>query len=193
MGLLRRVAKALRSMALICLLQSLWCPSVSAGDRISPSAAQLQAAFLYNFVYFTKWPEPLLLDLDAIGICVLGDDPYGRILDITLKGQRLGRRLIRPYRVDTAQVDQCQILYINESERSRFETLRKRLERTPVLTVSDMKCFVSIGGMIQFYLKDNLIKLLINKETIRNSGLELRANLLRLAQFVKQDENLGCD
>jgi hypothetical protein len=48
---------------------------------------RVKAAFLYNFALFTEWPEGTFSDDDsAIVFVVLGEDPFGSILDKTVAG-----------------------------------------------------------------------------------------------------------
>jgi hypothetical protein len=52
----------------------------------SPPAGEFEvkAAYLYNFGRFVEWPASASSD-EAFAICVLGHDPFGSILDSTLR------------------------------------------------------------------------------------------------------------
>jgi hypothetical protein len=48
--------------------------------------------------------------------------------------------------------------------------------------VSDASGFIQDGGMIQFLTKSNKIRLLINSEMAKASGLTISSKLLRLSE-----------
>ena len=66
-------------------------------DR-QPLEYQVKAAFLLNFTKFIDWPRPETPDQDSpFGICILGDDPFGPVIDQIVEGETIqGRRTRRP-------------------------------------------------------------------------------------------------
>lgn len=155
----------------------------------SPRASeyQVKAVFLFNFVQFVDWPAtaaegsrlPLLIG-------ILGDDPFGAFLDETVRGERLGARPIqvRRYRQVT-DIEECDILFISQSERVRIPVILSVLQRRPVLTVSDADAFADRGGMIQFITDKNRIRLRINLEAAQAANLTISSKLLRVAEVVR--------
>src|SRR2546428_4351822 len=86
----------------------------------SPRASeyQVKAVFLFNFAQFVDWRSPPAQDPRApLLIGILGDDPFGAILDETVRGERLGERPfeIRRPRQPTG-IDGCNNLFISPSE-----------------------------------------------------------------------------
>src|SRR5688572_7510665 len=57
---------------------------------------QLKAVFLYNFAQFTEWPTNSFSDQNSpIVIGILGNDPFGRVLDKTVEDETVhGRKLV---------------------------------------------------------------------------------------------------
>jgi hypothetical protein len=59
-------------------------PSVASSQDVTEPA--LKAAYIYNFMKFTEWPEPLPA-ADPFVICVLNDSAVGAALERTVKGR----------------------------------------------------------------------------------------------------------
>lgn len=46
----------------------------------------LKSAFLYNFSLFATWPEQ---NLTQFNLCIYGQDPFGRTLDLLLQDKKI--------------------------------------------------------------------------------------------------------
>ena len=57
-------------------------PKASAQEKSSRAYA-IKAGFIYNFTRFIKWPPPSKFSRsnNSYNICVIGDNPFGSILD----------------------------------------------------------------------------------------------------------------
>jgi len=152
-------------------------------DRASVGEYQVKAAFLYNFAKFVEWPGGPPGKTIVIGI--LGNDPFGAVLDFTFEDKVIaGKRFeIRRFqRIDQLQV--CHVLFISDSEQKNFGRILEAVRGMPVLTVSDARDFVSAGGVIELVLEDSKIRFDINLSEAKNSGLRISAQLLQLARKV---------
>ncbi len=113
---------------------------------------QVKAVYLYNFFYFIYWPEPINSREDFY-ICLLGEDPFRKALDYVVdKNNKKSLKIKRLNKVTKA--DDCQILFIADSERENLATIFEYLHNKPILTVSDIPEFIEKGGMIKFYRTD---------------------------------------
>jgi hypothetical protein len=154
----------------------------------APSAPeyQVKALFLFNFVQFVEWPAPAAgVERGPLLIGVLGDDPFGAVLDQTVRDERVGSRPIqvRRYR-DVSEVGACDILFISRSENDRVPEILSALKGRAVLTVSDGDVFARRGGMIQFFNDRNRIRLRVNLEAAQTAHLTISSKLLRVAEIV---------
>ncbi len=170
----------------------MFAASVCAQEVDEAKALKVKAAYLYNFAKFIEWPDDALGDEEApFVIGVLGDDPFGQILDTTVKAKTIAtrpvkiRRLLWSKQEDRAEVKSCQILYISNSERSRLKEIFAALEDQPILLVADIAGFASDGGMIGFVLEKQRIIFEINRESLGQAKLKASAKLLKLARIVK--------
>ncbi len=155
-------------------------------------ALKVKAAYLYNFAKFVEWPDNVFEnDKAPFVIGVLGDDPFGRILDDTVKAKKIATRGIRVRRFhwsgerDRTTLRSCHVLYISASERLRLDDILAALKEYPVLVVSDLHEFAHDGGMIGFVLKKGRIVFEINNQALERARLKASSKLLKLARIVE--------
>jgi uncharacterized protein DUF4154 len=147
---------------------------------------QLKAVFLFNFAQFVEWPASAFPGPDTpLGICILGQDPFGAYLDETVRGETVANHplTVRRYRT-VEEIKGCHILFVSRQEQAHLGEIIDSLKGQSVLTVSDAERFASRGGMIRFVTDHNRIRLRINLEAARAANLTLSSKLLRPAQIV---------
>ena len=153
-----------------------------------PSEYQVKAAYLYNFGKFVDWSATsTAYKDDSFSICVLGQDPFGAALDATLAGQTVGGHKAIAKRIsgpDEAGV--CRILFISSSEDTQLKEILPALNRSGILTVSDIPQFSQRGGMIQFVTAENRIRFEVNLKAVEDAGLTLSSELLKVAVTVRK-------
>lgn len=154
-------------------------------QRGKPTQFDIEAVYLYQFGRFIQWPTQAAAT-EAFPICVLGRDPFGKTLDSTISGEKIGNMPLRADRIeDLDDVKHCRILYIGPSEDSRLDTILSKVGSSSVLTVSDLPDFESHGGMIQFIVEDSRVRFEINVTVARKSGLNISSQLLKVAAQVR--------
>lgn len=161
-----------------------------AAQTLRASPTDLQAVFLFNFAQFVEWPADAFADAKApLVIGVLGDDPFGSVLDETVRGETVRGRpfKIRRYR-RLGDVKNCHILYISRSEANRLEEILAAVRDRPILTVSNSEDFESDGGVIRFILEQNRIRLSIDLEAAQATRLTFSSKLLRSAAIVPSQQ-----
>ena len=128
----------------------------------------------------------------AFTICVLGEDPFGQALDATLAGETIGNQRVAARRISSPQMSgDCQILFISSSEANRLNRIIEALDKSAVLTVSDIPQFSQRGGMIQFVLEENRIRFEVNLAATQRAGLTLSSELLKVATVVRKNPHPG--
>jgi hypothetical protein len=158
--------------------------------RAAPPAAskeyQVKAAFLLNFTEFIQWPAAAFANPDEpITVGVLGDDPFGAVLEQTFQDESVqGRKLVvkRSSRIEDLKT--CQLLFISQSEKDRQADIIASLEDVSTVTVADMDQFAQHGGIIDFYIDRNKIRFEINTDAAQHKGLRISSQLLRRARIV---------
>ena len=166
--------------------------SVCAKEVDEAKALRVKAAYLYNFAKFIEWPDNAFDDEKApLVIGILGDDPFGTILDSTVKAKNVAkhpvkiRRLRWNKREDRAALKDCHILFISRSEQSRLDKILAALKEHPVLVVSGIRDFARDGGMVGFVLEKGRIAFEINREALEKAKLKASSRLLKLARIVE--------
>ena len=171
-------------MACLLLLPWLLPTSVLAGPENKPTQYEVEAAYLFNFGKFVVWPAGAQSNSPFL-ICVLGDDPFGPVLDRTIASETLAGRAVQDKRITRPQdAIGCSILYISSSESGRLSKILSTIQEAPVLTVSDIPDFVQQGGMIQFVLRDGRVRFEVNLAPTQGKGLSMSSELLKVAVEV---------
>ncbi len=158
---------------------------VMSGRAVSQSASEyeLKAAFLYKFASFAVWPTTVAAPL-CIG--VLGEDPFGGVLERVVHGRSLNGRAfaIRRFKV-LKDIASCEIVFISPSETGRLEQIFSALEGSPVLTVGDVPGFCEKGGIVNLATREQRVSLQVNLEAAERAHLQLSSKLLSLAAIVR--------
>lgn len=165
-------------LALLTLSASLTFPA-SAQDSLE---YRVKAAFLFNFAKFIEWPQG---ESEEFVIAVLGQDPFGPVLEATLAGKEVGGLPIAVRRIESLEgPDVGQILFVSRSE---DEIVAEHLARlgTGVLTVGESKPFARAGGMVNFVLRDGKVRFEIDATSAEESGIKISSKLLSVAVAVR--------
>ena len=147
---------------------------------------EVKAAMIYNFALFVEWPKKVSPS-SPIAIGVLGDDPFGPILESTFRRKTAQDREIQIRRfARLEELQPCDILFIAQSERKRMSEIIDAIGRNGVLTIGDMKDFTELGGVIGFKIEDKEVRFEINLAAAQRAGLKISYKLLRLALLRPQ-------
>ena len=86
---------------------------------------------------------------------------------------------------------ECRVLYISASEDARLKEILAGLEKTGLLTVSDIPQFSQRGGIIQFVIVANKVRFEVNLSSAQDAGLTLSSDLLKVAVAVRKSPQPG--
>jgi hypothetical protein len=172
----------------IGLLLLLSFSPLSVANSAMPKESQLQAIFLFRFSLFVTWPDNAFAEKDSdFIICILGQNPFEDVLDLAVQDEKYNGRTIRiSYLNRSDAIKSCHILFISPSEAPQVDSILRQTANLPILTVSSVTDFIRVGGMIEFYLRDNRVRFMIDPQTIRDMQLSVSANLLRVGDVVQQ-------
>jgi hypothetical protein len=153
-----------------------------------PTDNDVKAVYLYNFVHFVEWPANVTAAKnDSFTVCVLGQDPFGPVLDAALADETISGKSVVAKRISTPEGSgNCQILFMSSAEDGRLKQIIEALNKQAVLTVSDMPKFLQHGGMIQFVMEGKRIRFEVNLTAVQNAGLSLSSELLKVAATVRR-------
>lgn len=161
---------------------------------VPESECKVKYVYLYSFALLTKWPESSFENNpNSFVIGVLGDKPFGRILDtIAAKKKIKGRRIIIRRFKNMSAYKPCHILYITASVNEKGASkAAAQLQRHPVMIVGETQNFEFTGGVIVFHIEDGNVRFSLNIDAARRRNLMISARLSRLARTVQDQVGSG--
>jgi hypothetical protein len=148
----------------------------------TPESKALVAALNFNFAKYASWPD--IESKPAIELCYFNDSvrqSFGGLSKKQLFNKPVNVRQLR----DIEEASQCQLLFIDSTERSLLQRLFVHLRNKPVLTVSDISGFTDEGGMIEILRVENKLRFKVNLTQMQRADLVLSSQVLKLAVEVK--------
>jgi uncharacterized protein DUF4154 len=173
-----------RRRRLAALLAALGLIAAQPVDAQQANEYLVKAAFIYNFAKFTTWPDSAFADPHApVTLCIVGKHDFGDAFE-TVQGKSVGgRSVIVRYLTTFRNKDQCQVIYVAQSESSRLTRIVTASRVSHALTVSEMDGFTDRCGMIRM-VRDGAdrIGFEINPKAAEEAGLKFSSRLLNLAK-----------
>ena len=163
---------------LLCILLSLTPIGFALAD---PLEYQVKAAFLLNFTKFVEWP-PEVVGAGPMDICIVGDDPFGTVLDQIVADETLQGRGIQVQRVKRPVPASCRVLFIGRSEKN-LDALIEEIG-PGVLTVGEGEGFLRQGGMIAFVVENRRVRFDVNQSAASRAHIMISSKLLSVARAV---------
>ena len=178
-------AVRLKTVAMPLLL---WAASLGFYGAVAQSRpateSQIKALFLYQFSQFVEWPDGNGQTISPFSICVLGEDPFGVLLDEVVKNKTTASAAVVVRRVlGVKDAAGCRIAFVSPSEDGRLTEILKALDGRNVLTVGEGNPFTRRGGMIGFRVDENRVRITINLAAAERESLKVSSHLLKLARL----------
>jgi hypothetical protein len=193
MDVLIRVRLALRTAAVlgVCiagmvLAEGSWSqasvPASAPGDE--SLEYRVKAAYLLNFARYVEWPASTSAD-SSLGICVIGHDPFGQVLDATVSGRTAHGKPLHVRRIQTAsEATGCQVVFVGRDIWRHSPERVKALNRAGSLTVGETEQFARRGGVIGFVIVDETVRFVVNDEARSEARLRISSRMLSLAAAI---------
>lgn len=144
----------------------------------------VKANYLYKLGPFVGWPRSAFASATSpFNVCVLGQDPFGRILDDAVVGQAVDGHPIAVRRPPSAlSAAGCHILYVGRGA-PEIGSLRG----APTLVVTDQRNG-GARGMVHFVLRDGRVRFILDARAAQAGGLTLGSKLQVLATAERPGE-----
>lgn len=150
----------------------------------APAETELKAAFLYNFIQYVEWPSGKVPANEVFPLCFLGGNPFSDAFDVLQQNKATHPRLLlKDVRLEEAGKS-CRMLYIAASMQPKLPRILAALAGSGVLTVADTEGFAESGVMINLVSRQRNLRFQINWQSAKRDGLQISAQLLRLAEKV---------
>ena len=149
------------------------------GER-RPSLDEVEAAYLYNFGKFVRWPGNA--GQGPVLICVAGPDPLAQTVRKLVLGEQIDGRPLQVRVLDgTEEASSCSILFVGALERQHEDEYLAATAGKPVLTVGDAPDFLARGGILELLLVGDHVRFSVNLNAANRNGLSLSSELLKVA------------
>jgi hypothetical protein len=148
---------------------------------------------LYNFLKFVEWPgDPVAATNGRWVIGIVGESPFGDDLTRAISGKVVQGHQLEVNNLQASEdLHACQILFISSSEKKRLPSILGALHGVSILTVADMDRFLESGGMIQFVMEDQRVRLGIDIGAASRARLKISSKLLSMARTVSGTAQVG--
>lgn len=152
--------------------------------RAQPSEQAVKAAFLTKFPRYVEWPQQARSG--PVQLCILGSDPFGRLIDEAATGQSLDQRPFAVRRIESAAASAgCHLVFVRGSTSGATAQLLASLKGKPVLTVTDSRDG-GARGIIHFAPRGGRVGFHIDAAQAARGNLAISSRLLGLATSVVQ-------
>ena len=148
----------------------------------------IKAGFIYNFANLVQWPSNAFTQPDSpIVIGILGEDPFGTVLDRVLAGKKVNGRIFLVKRLKSVpDLKECHIVFVSSSEMAHLAEAIHLVKGMPILTIGEIPGFARRGGIINLFLEDNKVHFEVNVEAAKEADLNISSRLLALARIVQE-------
>ena len=149
----------------------------------------LKAVFVYNFSLFVEWPPSTFATSDdPINVLVVGGEEI-KAPFLKISGKKCGQRpleiiFFNPQKntMENETFQDIHILFFSkDSPTHLYKNLMTQLMDQPILTIGERNDFISNGGMVNFFKKNNRLLFEIHHDHVMNHHIRLSSRLLKLA------------
>ena len=156
---------------------------ILAFTNVNAQKEKFHSLFIYNFSKYIKWPDDQPADKFVIG--VFGSSEMAKILETTAESKKVNGATIIVKQFNTPQeIQDCQILYVAQSESSKIGEIVSNTANRSTLIVTDKPGLAKKGGVINFIEQEGKIKFELNQHDAESRGLKVSSSLASLAVIV---------
>jgi YfiR/HmsC-like len=183
------LARSRISPLLVLLLLLAQAARSFAADPQTLTEYQIKAGFFFNFTRFVDWPESAFVTASSpILMCVLGETPLTDLVTDVALGKVVNGRAVSIRRVKASDdLRRCNLLFISAEEERHTAEILGSVKKTSTLTVGETPGFAQAGGMINFSIQENKVKLELNLEATTRVGLKVNSKLIAVSRLVSHN------
>ena len=165
-------------------------------SRVNAQSAPLteygvKAALLFNIAKYADWPAEAFSTSSApIVIGVLGDDPFGDVLDKVVRGRLVnGRPLVVQRAGGISELKGAHLVFFSPAESHAAQDCAV-LEEYHILTVGDT-AQTALFTAFNFAVEGDKIVFTVDLSRASRAGVSMSSKLLSLAKAVKGTTQVG--
>jgi hypothetical protein len=181
-----RTSRAPAWVALLCLIGCLLLPVRARAQPVPLSEYAVKAALLFNIAKYANWPpEAFLKPEDPIVIGVLGDDPFGEVLDRVVRGRFVnGHPFVIRRAGGISELKGAHLVFVSPTESDAARDCAA-LEGFRVLTVGDAG-HTALFTAFSFSVEGDKVVFSVNLDRATRAGVTISSKLLSLAKTVRR-------
>jgi hypothetical protein len=174
------MGQVIRPFAILAVLLAAAAPCIAQNEGQPPMEYQVRAAFLLNFTKFIEWHRVQSVEAR---ICIMGEDPFGTLLDQMAEGEVLDGRKLVIQRIHEVAAKSCDVVYF--AKRDGKETAAVLSDIGPgILTVGEGGQFLRDGGVIAFVIENRRVRFDISQTGAARARLKISSRLMSVARSV---------
>jgi hypothetical protein len=172
-------------LVLACALSpGVWCAAAQpAAKGPGPTEYELKAAYLYHLSTYIQLPASAFPDKSSpLVLGILGEDPFGPLLDNMIKGKTVqGRPLVVQRAASAASLTNCHLVFFGTDRQADLTRELDLLKEHPVITVGQRAGFTRSGGMVNFFMTGNFVGMEVNLAAAERAGARVDYQLQKLS------------
>lgn len=161
-------------------------PCLSVAESVDQEKLlKIEAAYLYKFTKFIKWPEFRFQDSSNLNICLVGEDlgRLNKLLTRGISGKKSNGRTLQVYHyqsnVISTSSNNCHLIYLNQYS---IKPLEPEFDVSSTLVISAPNNTNELHSLISLHIDSGKLIFSVNQEILSHSLLEINAALLSLAR-----------
>lgn len=172
--------------------------SVVASEQLQQRLAKVKAAYIYNVIKFTHWPNSVEHTEQPIRVGIVGRDRVADFLYAGFKSRKAQNRHLLVEEIATKPAQQSDVeelanrlsryhvVYFSAPVGKTEKQLIQALEGAPILLTTGVEDQLSNGSMVGFLFDrdSDKLRLLVNLENMQRSGLSMSSKLLKFAKII---------
>lgn len=154
------------------------------------SEYRVKAASLLHFIGYTTWPKSAFEKDDSpFVVLVVGEDPFGDLLEKTLQGKKGAGRPIRIARSASLEsLPRAHLIFLAPSHAKEIGTLMAAAASRGVLVVGESEGLAADGAHVNVFLESKRLRFEVNTDALKRSELTISPEMLKLARIVQDRE-----
>jgi len=177
-----------RSAKVLALCAVWLCSAATTDPREAEkdTTAIVQASYIYNIAKLVEWKEPNAKNGPFI-ISILGSSNLYQELVKKYAEKSIGKQPIEVRKLPrNADIDQCHILFVSQSELALLPAIYKNLDKKGTLLITEYPDALEDGSVVNFVRVANTVKYELSVVNARKHKLEVGSTLVQLAYKAEE-------
>lgn len=144
----------------------------------------IKSAMIFKFSKYVRWENP---SPDLV-MGILGQRGKEKLLTPPSMLTIQNKKVRVTYLEDISEVDKVDLLFIGKEEAKKWDKIQPKLVNKKILTISEMKGMGEKGVMVNLVVNErsNKIDIELNRTSIKESGLNVNAQIYTVAKKIYQ-------